>query len=265
MTDTNTIECKGKSVNGVVVAMAKKSVILIIEDNKALNKEIASCLSASDFDTFSAHSGKEADSILASQSLDLILLDLQLPDIKGSVLCQKIKKHHNIPVVVLTGSQNEVDKIHLLELGADNYLVKPISSRVLLSYVQAMIRLNKNSHQEPKDVVTNTQCLEFDRFSLNLATKTLSSGDDPIDLTCAEYLLLRTLLQKPRHVLSRDQLISSSNEHSDAFNRSIDILISRLRKKIEDNSRKPKIIKTIRGIGYVLDVPVTKRTVQCGE
>ncbi len=232
--------------------------ILIVEDDERLNREIASFLDDNGFQTYSALLGEQALQLLAKKP-QLVLLDLDLPDINGEAVCKAIKSQGDTPVIVLTGQDDDISKINMLELGADNYLVKPVPADVLLSYVNATLRLSQKSNVEK--VSTSSQEFHFNEFKLNITYKTLAKNDQYIQLTTAEHLLLKALLTKPHHVLSRDQLISLTNEYSEAFDRSIDILISRLRKKIEEDSKNPKIIKTVRGIGYVLDTDVYKKTV----
>ncbi len=234
--------------------------ILIVEDDKDLSNIVASYLSKSGYKVTIANNGEQARSAV-NTGINLIILDLELPDTTGKELCKEFRAQYLIPIIVLTGDKDDFEKVVLLELGADNYLQKPIKPRVLLSYIQATLRRAQPAADlsSSEKVLSEHELFYFDNYILNVSTRVLTKKDgENIIITAGEYDLLKVLLDRPEIVLSRDQLLEYTNGDIDSFDRSVDVLISRLRKKLEKEPKSPEIIKTIRGGGYMLNVSVLK-------
>ncbi|MAZ39354.1 MAG: two-component system response regulator [Legionellales bacterium] len=194
--------------------------------------------------------------------MDLIILDIRMPGEDGFTVCQKIRKTSDIPIIMLTANGEDMDRIIGLEMGADDYLPKPFNPRELVARIKAVLRRTaetKNSHKEEMHI--DTEIYTFVNWKLDTATRVLMSPDDlEISITAGEYTLLMTFLERPKRVLSRDQLLEiTHNRQAGPFDRSIDIQVSRLRQKIEDDPKNPKLITTVRGGGYMFTAPVKKR------
>ncbi len=192
---------------------------------------------------------------LADNRVDLLVLDLMLPGENGLNFCRSLRANGSkVPVIMLTALGEEADRVVGLESGADDYLIKPFSARELVARIEAVLRRTGQSPQEVKD-----ERLEFAGFVLEATSRVLKdSGEREINLTSLEYELLLALARRPRRVLSRDQLLDLTRGRSaKTFDRSIDVQISRLRRKLKRNPDDPEIIKTVRFGGYVFAVEVT--------
>jgi len=191
--------------------------------------------------------------------VDLIVLDIMMPGDDGLLLCRELRvgKHKATPILMLTARNDETDRIVGLEMGADDYLTKPFSARELLARINAVLR--RTRMLPPNLVVTETgRLLGFGRWKLDTSARHLLDQDGTVvTLSGAEYRLLRVFLDHPQRVLNRDQLLNlTQGRDADLFDRSIDLLVSRLRQRLLDDAREPSYIKTMRSEGYVFSYPV---------
>lgn len=233
--------------------------ILIVDDDEDIRTLLSEFLKQHGFHTHLAQDGKEMRDVLAQHPIDLIILDIMMPGEDGLTLCRQLRAQSSIPILMLTAIGEEVDRIVGLEMGADDYLRKPFNPRELLARIKAILR----RVQSPVTTVekNETPVYSFLGWTLNTGTRRFMSPDQlEVSLTAGEYNLLLAFLEKPQQVLNRDQLSEfTKNRLASAFDRSIDIQISRLRQKIEDDIKNPVVFKTVRGGGYILAVPVTVR------
>lgn len=228
--------------------------IYLVDDNKDLQVTISENLVAEGYDVTQIFSAAELldrlESLAPDSGPDAILLDLILPDANGLNLINKIHEYTDSPILVISGKGQLVDKIVGLEIGADDYIGKPFEIRELLARLKAHIRRNKNQN---KAVPENNAPLHFGKWTLDPHQIQVFNDDgDSAELTVKEYRLLEALVQAPDRVLSREQLLANSRQgDADVFDRTIDIQITRIRKKIGDDASGDGAIKTIRGAGYM--------------
>lgn len=242
--------------------MENTDSILIVDDDPEIRRLLVDYLARNGFTAFAARDGRDMWQMLERHAIDLIVLDLMLPDADGLTLCRDLRAKpktstlHAIPVLMLTARGEETDRIVGIEMGADDYLVKPFNPRELLARVKTILRrtraLPPNLRPEP------ARYLSFAGWSLDTAARLLTAPDGvATPLSGGEYRLLRILLDHPNRVLSRDQLTEMIHgREADAFDRAIDVQVSRLRQRLRDDSREPMLIKTVRGEGYVLAASV---------
>lgn len=231
--------------------------LLVVDDDREIRSLLTEYLSQSGYRVTAVGDGKAMRRALDSNRIDLVVLDLMLPGEDGLTLCRELRtRSFSLPVLMLTARGDEVDRIVGLEMGADDYLAKPFNSRELLARIKSILRrvhaLPPNL--EPADIRT----YRFAHWTLDVATRNLHASDGlVVPLSGAEYRLLRVLLDHPQKVLARDQLLELVNKREAIlFDRSIDVLVGRLRKRLGDDSREPSLIKTVRGEGYVLSTVV---------
>ncbi len=242
--------------------------ILIVEDDQDLTDMLEDILAEAGYTVAIAFDADQCFQAIENEPPDLIILDinLNLPDINGLDLCRELKKLYPTPILILSGSNDEVDKIVALELGAHNYLTKPVGTRLLLTYIrttlQQSMQLASREDKQQGPVKLAAKLLCFDRFVMNLDSFTLSSSDgEDIPISSAEFKVLQVLAEHPRHVLSRRQFLDYIQASDEIFERSIDRFICYLRKKIEADPKNPVVIKSIYGEGYLFDVEVRRETV----
>ncbi len=209
-----------------------------------------------------AADGRQMRTFLESDSVDLIVLDIMMPGDDGLVLCRELRagKHKATPILMLTARSDETDRIVGLEMGADDYLAKPFAARELLARIKAVLR--RTRMLPPNLQVTEVgQLLAFGDWQLDTTARHLLDKDGTaIALSGAEYRLLRVFVDHPQRVLNRDQLLNlTQGREAELFDRSIDLLVSRLRQRLNDDAREPAYIKTVRSEGYVFAVPVEIR------
>ena len=232
--------------------MDKPDSILIVDDDPEIRRLLVDYLARNGFDAVSARDGREMWQALERHAIDLVVLDLMLPDTDGLTLCRDLRAKSNLPVLMLTARGEETERIIGIEMGADDYLVKPFNPRELLARIKSILRrtraLPPNLRPEP------ARYLCFSGWSLDTASRLLSAPDGvATPLSGGEYRLLRILLDHPNRVLNRDQLTELIHgREAEAYDRAIDVQISRLRQRLRDDSREPQLIKTVRGEGYVL-------------
>jgi DNA-binding response OmpR family regulator len=232
--------------------------VLAIDDDPAIRGLIGDYLSENGFRVTTVASSQEMTTVLAEAAVDLIVLDLCLGGEDGMRLARMLRDESLIPIIILTGKQDEADRVMGLELGADDYVTKPFSPRELLARVRAVLRRYKAQQPHPATREDTRRAYRFVGWELNLRTRRLTTADGKrVDLTNGEFSLLQAFCAAPQRVLSRDQLLDLSRlDGAEVYDRSIDVQILRLRRKIEANPSEPRFIRTERGAGYVFDVPV---------
>jgi two-component system, OmpR family, response regulator len=233
--------------------------ILVVDDDPEIRRLLADYLAKNGFDTVVARDGREMAQALERHAVDLVVLDLNLPDNDGLMLCRDLRARSNLPVLMLTARGEEADRIVGIEMGADDYLVKPFSPRELVARIKAVLR---RTRALPPNLQPEVQrYLAFAGWRLDTATRVLTAPDGMVvPLSGSEYRLLRLLLEHPNRVLNRDQLVELIHGRpAEAYDRAIDVQVSRLRQRLRDDSREPQLIKTVRGEGYVLAADVRGR------
>jgi two-component system OmpR family response regulator len=232
--------------------------ILAVDDDPAIRQLIATYLVENDLRVTTAATGAEMAKALDEEAIDLVVLDLRLHEEDGMQLARKLRDDSTLPIIIVTGKQDEADRVMGLELGADDYITKPFSPRELLARIRAVLRRYQTAREILPARDDSRRAYRFAGWELNLRTRRLTSPNgERIELTNGEFSLLQAFCAAPQRVLSRDQLLDLSRLHSaEIYDRSIDVQILRLRRKIEPNPARPEYIKTERGAGYVFGVPV---------
>ena len=230
--------------------------ILAIDDDPSIREAIADYLADNDLRVTTLASARELAEVMARETIDLLLLDLRLPGEDGMQIARKLREESGLPIIILTGRKDEADRVIALETGADDYLTKPCSPRELLARIRAVLRRCRLELRQGRP--EGVRAYRFDCWELSLGARRLRATDGrQVTLTNGEFSLLVALLASSQRVLTRDQLLDLSRLHNDeVFNRSIDVQIARLRRKIEVDRARPRYIKTERGAGYRFDLPV---------
>ncbi|HEU0198927.1 MAG TPA: response regulator [Burkholderiaceae bacterium] len=231
--------------------------VLTVDDDADLRTVVVRYLANNDLRVTAVGSGAEMDEVLARELVDCILLDLKLPGEDGLVITRRLREQGSIPILMLTGRADEADRVMGLELGADDYMTKPFSLRELLARIRALLR-RVTLHATLDERVGKLRAFRFEGWELNVRRRRLTSPDGKEQaLPQGEFTLLTALLSSPQRVLSRSQLIEHSHVYDDEiYDRSIDVQILRLRRRIEIDPSEPKLIVTERGAGYVFMAPV---------
>ncbi|MBK8174878.1 MAG: response regulator [Rhodospirillales bacterium] len=238
--------------------MEPEAHILVVDDDSQVRQLIARFLRESGYRASSARDGIEMRETLAAAKIDLIVLDLMLPGASGLDLCRELRAGSSVPIIMLTAKGEDTDRIVGLELGADDYLPKPFNPRELLARIRAVLR--RAAAQPDADLVIGGRLITFAGYTLDTQRRDVTSaGGVAIDLSGGEYDLLLAFIEHPNRILSRDQLLDlSRNRSAEPFDRSIDVQVSRLRRKLEAGETSPVLIKTVRGAGYIF-VPTVSR------
>ena len=232
--------------------MKIRDKVLIVEDEQNIKNFMSTILAANGFDTLMAGSAKEALSMISSHCPDLIILDLGLPDMDGMEVLKQVRAWSSVPVIVVSARTHEGDKVAALDLGADDYIEKPFGTSELLARIRTVLRRASDKGQ----AAAQSDIRRFAGWTLNVRSRELSQGDERIALSDAMYRLLLVFLDEPFAVLSREYLLrQTQGRDADVFDRSVDIQVSRLRGVLKDTGTS-KIIKTVRGGGYMLSVDV---------
>jgi len=223
--------------------------LLVVDDDRELRELLQRYLAENGFTVKTVSDGVEMSQQLAKQSFALIILDLMLPGDDGLTLTKQLRKNSNLPVIMLSARGDEVDRIVGLEVGADDYLAKPFSPRELLARIKSLLRRCPPLENQ---YIEKQNDYRFSHFHLDLTTRELYAHGEPLELTGSEFMLLQTFLEKRETVLSRDELTQSLKGYErHPFDRSIDVQVTRLRKKIEPDPTKPVYIRTLWGKGYI--------------
>ncbi len=226
--------------------------ILVVDDDPRLRDLLRRYLSEQGFNVFVAEDAKDMSKLWQREHFDLLVLDLMLPGEDGLSICRRLRgSHDNTPIIMLTAKAEEVDRIVGLEMGADDYLSKPFNPRELLARINAILR-RRGADEHPGAPSQDNESILFGPYTLNLSTRTLTRDDLPITITTGEFSVLKVFARHPRIPLSRDKLMKlARGREYEAFDRSLDVQISRLRKLLETNPSKPVFIQTVWGLGYV--------------
>lgn len=233
--------------------------ILIVDDDREIRELIGGYLKKNGLRASVVADGKQMRKFLEAHPVDLIVLDIMLPGDDGLQLCRELRvgKHKATPVLMLTARDDQTDRIVGLEMGADDYLTKPFSARELLARINAVLRRTRMLPPN-LSVATSSAVLAFGPWRLDTVARHLLDAEGTmVALSGAEYRLLKVFLDHPQHVLNRDQLLNlTQGRDAELFDRSIDLLVSRLRQRLLDDAREPAYIKTVRSEGYVFAMAV---------
>jgi two-component system OmpR family response regulator len=231
--------------------------ILVVDDNPEIRHLLKQYLEKNGYQVTAVGDGGGMWMTLDRSRIDLVVLDLMLPGTDGLELCRDLRARSKMPVIMLTARGDEMDRVLGLEMGADDYLAKPFSARELLARIKVVLRRVRDMPFDPQ--ADSPENLSFNGWILDTRTQHLTSPDGVIvPLSQAEYRLLQILLTHPNRALTRDQLLDlTQGREAHPFDRSIDVLIGRLRRHLDDDAREPELIKTVRGRGYMLAARVT--------
>ena len=231
--------------------------ILALDDDPSVRQLVADYLGENQMRVTAVASGLELDATMARETIDLVILDLRLAGEDGMQIARKLREGSTVPILMLTGRAEEADRVMGLELGADDYLTKPFSTRELLARIRALLRRSK-VQQSVADEIAKVRAYRFGEWELNIGLRRLRHIDGhQVELTNGEFSLLAAFLSAPQRVLTRDQLLDLSRLHNaEVYDRSIDVQILRLRRKVETDPSHPEFITTQRGAGYVFAAPV---------
>jgi two-component system OmpR family response regulator len=230
--------------------------VLVVDDDAETRELLREYLQKQGYRVSTAADGRALRQALERSRPDLVVLDLMLPGEDGLQLCAELRRRSNVPVIMLTARGEETDRIVGLEMGADDYLAKPYNPRELLARIKSVLRRTRALPGDPE--LDSIKTFSFAGWKLDAATRNLTAPDRVvIPLSGTEFKLLRAFLAHPNRVLSRDQLIEiMAAREAGPFDRAIDVQVSRLRQRLREDAREPRIIKTVRGEGYVLAVEV---------
>ncbi len=231
--------------------MESSAHILIVDDHREIRDLVGQILAKDGFRVSTAADGREMRRVLRDRKIDLIVLDLMLPVEDGLALCRQLRAgSSDVPIIILTAKGDEIDRVLGLEMGADDYVAKPFSGRELIARIKAVLRRTRSLPAAPEGSVS--AIYRFGKWTLDTARREVEADDLVVPLSTGEYNLLLAFIQHPQRVLSRDQLLDLAKGRAAAqLDRSIDLQVSRLRHKIEEDAKNPEIIKTIWGDGYV--------------
>jgi len=230
--------------------------ILIVDDDMQIRELLSEYLTGFGMSVIAVADGVAMAEAMKVASFDLVILDLMLPGDDGLTLCRRLRAESDVPILMLTARGEAMDRVVGLELGADDYIVKPFEPRELVARIQTILRRARGTRENHKE----RNEAEFMGWRLNYVLRQLVSPKElVIPLSNAEFRLLTVFIEHPNRVLTREFLLDSARGRDmDVFDRSIDILVSRVRQKLNDDSRTPTLIKTIRGEGYLFDAKVIR-------
>lgn len=238
--------------------MTNQTSALLVEDDAEIGELISRYLENNGITVTRVISGEALDARMTAGGYDILILDLNLPGEDGFSICRRVRAAGDMPIVIVTAQGEDVDKILGLEMGADDYIVKPFNPRELLARIRAVLR--RAEPQSRNEATPASQSFYFLGWRVNLlAREVVSPKGMKVAMTGAEFDLLHALCENPNRVLTRDQLINMTHgPTAGPFERSIDVLISRLRQKIETDPKNPTMIQTVRSEGYMLSAPVSR-------
>jgi len=233
------------------MATDQQKKILVVDDDIRLRELLQRYLTEQGFSIKGVSDAKEMDSVLAHESMDLLVLDLMLPGEDGLSICRRVRSSGTMmPIIMLTARGDEVDRIIGLEMGADDYLPKPFNPRELLARINAVMR--RHERLQPSAPAIQSDSVTIGDFVFNASTRSLSKDGQAITITSGEFALLKVFVDHPRQPLSRDRLMQlARGRELDVFDRSIDVQVSRLRKLVEPDPAHPRYLQTMWGFGYV--------------
>ncbi|WP_024518161.1 response regulator [Bradyrhizobium sp. Tv2a-2] len=225
--------------------------ILVVEDDRETRTLIAKYLRTNACNVTTAADGREMARAMTDHRVDLLILDVMLPGEDGLSLCRKVRAESQVPIIMLTARGEDVDRIVGLEMGADDYMPKPFNPRELLARINAVLR--RQQAAQNASAIEGAAALSFQGWHIDLRLRELRNPEGArVAMTSAEFDLLRTFCERPGRVLSRDSLLDlTQGRNAGSFERSIDVLVSRIRRKIEPDPQEASLIKTVRSGGYV--------------
>jgi two-component system phosphate regulon response regulator OmpR len=228
------------------------SRLLVVDDDPRLRDLLRRYLTDNGFNVYVAENAQAMNKLWLRERFDLLILDLMMPGEDGLSILRRLRGSSDpTPIIMLTAKGEDVDRIVGLEMGADDYLPKPFNPRELLARINAVLR-RKAADEVPGAPTQDDQSVSFGDFTLDLGTRSLTKGGEPVALTTGEFAVLKVFARFPRMPLSREKLMElARGREYEAFDRSLDVQISRLRKLIEPDPAKPKYIQTVWGLGYV--------------
>ena len=252
----NGIETLGRSEQDAAIERSQPTC-LVVEDDRTMRHLVVNYLEEHDIRAISATGRGEVAALLANEDPSVVILDLRLGQEDGLDLLREIRSHSDVPVIITTGHRrDEIDRVVGLELGADDYITKPFGLRELLARIRAVLR-RREAGQTAVQRDPERRRSRFGNWQLDRRNRRLSdSSGAPVSLTKGEYALLIAFLDAPQRPLSREHLLQATRIHEDVFDRSIDVQVLRLRRKLETDPSAPRVILTERGVGYVFALPV---------
>jgi two-component system, OmpR family, response regulator len=231
--------------------------LAIVDDDHDVRTMLQKSLAADGYVVTALASGAGIETLLAKEKFDLLLVDIGLPDLDGLTLTRRIREKFDVGIIIISGRGDLTDRIVGLELGADDYVIKPFELKEVHARIRSVLRRQERAHRGAAPAAGET--LRFEDWTLDIASRSLRDPDDnPVALTTGEYRLLEAFARRPGRVLSRANLMDHLHDNdAPAFDRSIDVCVARLRKKLGDVSKNPGIIKTVRNSGYIFVAKVT--------
>ena len=233
--------------------------VTIVEDDPDVRAVLARSLGADGYQVTALESGAGIEDVITSSHVDLVILDIGLPDIDGLTIAQHIRRHSDVAIIIVSGRGDLADRVVGLEIGADDYVTKPFEPREILARVRSVLRRGRCG-RSPRHRLTIIIRYDFGDLELDTTAQALHDvTGQPIALTSGEFRLLEAMVTRANRVLSRDQLMDACyGNNSPAFDRSIDVCVGRLRKKLQDDPRNPAIIRTVRNGGYIFSAKVAR-------
>lgn len=243
--------------------METPTTLLLVDDDNEICELLSDLLRKYGYTVLTAGDSKQMFNLLSEHTVELVVLDVMLPGEDGFTVCRKLRAQSSLPIIILTANGEDTDRIIGLEMGADDYMAKPFNPRELVARIKAVLRRSHDNATQNGKSHNESDVYEFAGWRMETASRRLISPEKiEIILSAGEYALLYIFVTRPRRVLSRDQLLELlHNRTHGPFDRSIDIQVSRLRQKLIDDPKKPNIIKTIRGGGYLFAPYVDKITI----
>ena len=232
--------------------------ILVVEDDPSIRTLLERCLTGDGYSVITQADGTGVEAVLQANGVDLVLVDIGLPDRDGLTLTRRLSEDFQVGIIIISGRRDLTDRVVGLELGADDYITKPFEPREMLARVRSVLRRGSRGASQAEAIDARHRRLAFGDWTLDLTSQSLHGPDDqPVTLTSGEFKLLETLVSHANRVLSREQLLDLvyAND-APAFDRSIDVRIGRLRKKLGGNARDSRLIRTIRNGGYMFAAAV---------
>ena len=232
--------------------------VTIVEDDPDVRAILARSLGSDGYQVTALESGAGIEDVISANQVDLIIIDIGLPDIDGLTITQQIRRHSDVGIIIVSGRGDLADRVVGLEIGADDYVTKPFEPREMLARVRSVLR--RGRRQETVPHTDGHQTYTFGEWKLDTTAQLLrDTTGQPLALTSGEFRLLEALVTRANRVLSRDQLMDVCyGNNSPAFDRSIDVCVGRLRKKLQDDPRNPAIIRTVRNGGYIFSAKVAR-------
>lgn len=231
--------------------------ILIVDDDEEVRAVVVRGLNQAGYSVWQTGEGRNVAALVKTHHIALVIVDLTLPDMDGLTLTRRLKEQSNVCVIILSGRDETSERIIGLEIGADDYVTKPFVPRELLARVRSVLRRLETTSAAPK---AELAAFEFDGWRLEIASRKLTSPEQKtVNLSSGEFNLLRTLLENPNQIVSRERILDFTHDQdAPVYDRSVDVQVARLRQKIERNPQRPELIKTIRNGGYLLATTVQR-------